>query len=120
MPMNWKTEFWRCHSMKSPADETFPISSDGGAHDDELVGIRIGQRSEQRGVHDAEDGGVGADAQSQCENGDGCEAGILYKLAESKTGVTQQVDHARALPIKKLDEARPPATPHWHRRLYDN
>src|SRR5580698_7684736 len=55
------------------------ISSYGGANDYELVGLRIGERSEWRGVDDAEDGGIGAYAQSQSENGDGGEAGIFHE-----------------------------------------
>ena len=80
------------------------ISSNGGADDDELVGLGIGERSQQRGVDDAEDSGVGADAEGESEDGDGCEAGIFQEQAESKAGVTQQVHHARALPIVKRNE----------------
>ena len=38
---------------------------------DDAVGVRIGERLEQHGVDDGEDGGVGSDAEGQ--GGDGCE-----------------------------------------------
>ena len=62
--------------------------------DHELAGMRVGERGEQRGVDDAEDGGIGADAESQGEHGDRGEAGIFAEEAEAKAKVAQQVGHA--------------------------
>src|SRR3954449_8709291 len=58
---------------------------DGG----EAIGLSIGERAQQHGVHDAEDGGGGPDAESQGEDGErretwparagsGGEAQVLY------------------------------------------
>ncbi len=82
------------------------ISSNGGADDDELVGVRIRERSEQRSVNDAEDGGVGTDSQSEREHRDSGESGILQEQAESIAGVTQQVHHAGPLRSWNRDKAR--------------
>ncbi len=70
------------------------FTGDFGPDDHELAGMRVGERGEQRGVDDAEDGGVGADAQGQSEDGDCGEAGIFAEKAETKTKVAQQVGHA--------------------------
>jgi hypothetical protein len=45
----------------------------------EPAGLMVGQRLEQNTVDDAEDGGVGADAQGQAEDGGGREARMLPK-----------------------------------------
>jgi hypothetical protein len=46
-------------------------------HEVELSRVGIGERPEQGAVHDREDGRVGADAESERENGDGGESGAL-------------------------------------------
>jgi hypothetical protein len=55
-------------------------------YDDEPFGIAVGQRAKQNGVHDAKDGGVGADAKGERENGGKTEAGVL---SEHAAGVTE-------------------------------
>jgi hypothetical protein len=46
--------------------------------------FRIRQRFEQYGIKHAEDGGVGPDAERECEHRHGGEAGVLEKLAEGE------------------------------------
>jgi len=50
---------------------------------DELLGFLDGEKAQKDLVEEGEDGGVRADAQSQCEDGDGSEAGSAGKGAES-------------------------------------
>src|ERR1700721_351758 len=59
----------------------------------EAVRIPHGQRREQEGIDDAEDGGVRTDAGSKSEYGDGREAGTLRKHAESVADVLPQIFH---------------------------
>jgi hypothetical protein len=42
-----------------------------------LVGVRIRKRSVERGVYDAEDGGVCTDSEGKREDDDGQEPGVL-------------------------------------------
>src|SRR6202000_3013325 len=49
---------------------------------DEAIGVCERERAEDDGVDDAEDGGVGADAESERENGDEREAWIFAQSAE--------------------------------------
>src|SRR5438309_536503 len=51
-------------------------------HADQPLGLRIRQRTEKNGVHHAENGGVGADAESEREYGDGGEARAALQHAE--------------------------------------
>ena len=55
-------------------------------HRQSLGGV-IGKRSEKNRIEDAEDGGVRADAQRECEHGNACEAGILYQAANGVSEV---------------------------------
>ena len=58
-------------------------------------GVGIGQRSQQHGVHDAEDRGVGADAERQRDQRDGREARRADEQARGVAYVTQQVGSRR-------------------------
>ncbi len=64
----------------------------GPDHDD-AVGFVVGQRGEERGVDDAEDGGVGADAESEGEDSDRGEAGVFPEEAEAEDEVAPAVAH---------------------------
>ena len=57
--------------------------------------VRLGkrQRAQQYGVDQAEDGGGGADAQGQGQNGGQREGGTLAQLAYGKAKVLQQLAH---------------------------
>ena len=54
------------------------------AQPDEPLGFRVGQRTEQHGIHDAEDRRVRSDAQCDREHGHRGEAGIVQQLAEGE------------------------------------
>ena len=49
-------------------------------HADDSLGMRIGERLEQDGIHKTENRGVGADAERQSQHGDGGEAGRFAQL----------------------------------------
>jgi hypothetical protein len=59
------------------ADERIPVPDEH-----EPVGIAVRQRAEQDPVQEAEDGGVGADAERQCQHGDGRKNGLLAERAD--------------------------------------
>ena len=61
---------------------------------DETVRVREGQRLEEHGVEDAEDGGGRADAERERKDGGGGEAGAVTELAEC---VTKRLEHALGL-----------------------
>jgi hypothetical protein len=52
-----------------------------------MIGIRVWQRSKQDGVDDAEDGGVGADAEREREHGKDAEPGMLEKLTKCESEI---------------------------------
>ena len=62
---------------------------------DEAVGVLEGKRMQDDGVDDAEDRGVGSDAQRQCEYGDNGECGILAECAKSEADVLKQIVEER-------------------------
>src|SRR5882724_4296625 len=64
----------------------------GPDHDD-AVGLVVRQRREQRGVYDAEDRGVGADAEGECQYRDPGEAGILPQEPQAKEQVAPAISH---------------------------
>src|SRR5215469_8964180 len=78
-------------------------------HQNELIGIWIGKRSQKHSVDDAEDGGVGADAQRERQNGDGGEARTLAEhaggIAQVLRGLVQEAPAARlaALLLERLE-----------------
>ena len=62
---------------------------------DEALGRRVGKRREQNAVHQAEDRGVGADAERQREHGDGREARAAPQHARAEAQVLREgVEHA--------------------------
>ena len=63
----------------------------GVPDDDELLGMRNGKRAVESGVHDAEDGGVGADAEGEGEDDDGEEAGTLAEVAEGELEILAEI-----------------------------
>ncbi len=59
-------------AILSGIEKAFPISGHFARDHDEAVGLRVGQRPEEDGVHHAVDGGVCANAEAQCkQNRDG-------------------------------------------------
>src|SRR5690242_17361661 len=48
---------------------------------------RIRKRVDEHSVYNGENGGIGADAKRESENGDGCEAGVLSEHARAETQV---------------------------------
>src|SRR5207244_4944123 len=64
--------------------EAAPWICSGDADESFRVGKR--QRNEQNSVHQAEDGSVGTDAEGECKDGDGTEAG---RLAQCAGGIAQ-------------------------------
>src|SRR5262249_45718108 len=59
----------------------------------ETLGILIGKRLHEDGVDHGEDGGVGADAESQGESGDQREAWAFAEQAKSVTNILQKQMH---------------------------
>ena len=59
--------------------------------------MRVGQRAQQHGVYDAEDGGIGADAERQGQQDNGSVGGVLSQVAERESDVLRHhVDRAHA------------------------
>jgi len=52
------------------------------AQEPQVFRLRHGQRTQQHGVHDAEDGGVGRDAEREHEKGDDREAAAAAEAAQ--------------------------------------
>jgi hypothetical protein len=67
-----------------------------------LLRILHRKRLEQKGVHQAEDGRIGADAQSQCEHGGNRKARRFSKLTKGEADILQQDAHG-ALPDLTLN-----------------
>ena len=57
---------------------------------DEAIRVAIRQRAEEHGVHDAEDRGVGADAEREGEHRDGGEALVATHVAQAVPDVADQ------------------------------
>ena len=70
--------------------------------DDEPIAVAIWQRPQQDAVHDAEDGGVGADAERHRDDDHEREAAIAPEAAEAVANVLDG----------NLDEPRQPAVAH--------
>ena len=58
----------------------------------EAVGVAIGKWVEERGVYDAEDGGGGADAECERQDGGGGEGGAFAKFAEGAAEVGEHFE----------------------------
>jgi len=59
----------------------------------EAVGLQVGERAQQDSVDYGEHGGVGADAESECGDGDEGETGSLGEEAKSVANVVEQGVH---------------------------
>jgi hypothetical protein len=57
---------------------------------DDLIGIFIGERAKENAVDDGEDGGGGADAESESENGYKSEGGRFFEETEREANVLQE------------------------------
>ncbi len=91
----------------------------------DAIRIGDGERTEQQRVHDAEDGGVGADAQGKRRDGDGGEGGRAPQRAHGVAHVLRErlnqgprpcVAHLRLdlLGAAELDARGPPGRPRFH------
>ena len=69
---------------------------------DQPIAARVRQRTQQHTIHDAEDGGVGADAQRHRDDDHDCVAGVAPQVSRA---VAHVVRHG-------LDNARQPGVPH--------
>jgi hypothetical protein len=56
-----------------------------------LLGVRHGKRAIESGVEDAEDGGVGADAEGEREDDDREEAGAFAEVTERELEILADV-----------------------------
>jgi len=92
-----------------PGGADVAVVLDPGPHHDELVRRRIRQRGEQGGIDDAEDGGVGGNAQRKRQHGNGGEAGVLAEQSKTEARVTNP-DHYRHS-SSKLQRIRATAVP---------
>ena len=87
----------------------------GLAQLDELFGVRVRKRLAQGGVHDGENGSVGADSESERDNGDQREGGISRQrscgVAQILHRVLQPVDaaHVPTLLFALLEATKIPA-----------
>ena len=61
----------------------------GSRNDHELLGMRVRKRLEHHTVHNAEDRGVGADAEGEGQDGDGGEAGRFAQHAEGEATIRE-------------------------------
>ena len=85
-------------------DERTPRIGAGDA--DQLLGMRIGERTKDNSVDQAEDRAVGADAQCEGENRDGREAGVLSQRAKTELEVLKQIFHAARVSISRVSRPR--------------
>src|SRR5205823_14859875 len=69
----------------------FRVCTGAPVEDNELLRIFHWYGSQEHGVDEAEDRGVGADAEGEGEHGDGGEAGGLAKHAQSVTQVLNEI-----------------------------
>ena len=73
------------------SEDLRPWLADFGAPDSsETVGVSVRKGPKKYGIDDAKDGGVGADAEGEGENGDGGEARGLAKLAEGEAAIREE------------------------------
>jgi ribosomal protein L3 len=59
----------------------------------ELIGLRIGQRSQERRIIDRKDGGVGTDANGQREQNSESQAGVSGQHTEAEPDVLKKILH---------------------------
>src|SRR5262249_51530499 len=60
----------------------------------ELIGMMKRQRAEEDGIHNAEDRGVGSDAEGQCQDDDDGESGGSAQGAEAIGDVLKERSHS--------------------------
>ena len=77
---------------------------------DQLAAVAVGQRSQQHAVDDAEDGGVGADAQRHGEDDDQREAGAAAQVAQAVANVLRGRFEEPATASDRGRRLLPPAT----------
>jgi hypothetical protein len=71
-------------------------------HHDDPIGLVEGQRRKQSRVDDAEDRGVGGDAERERKNGDGGKGRLSPEQPQGQTGVPQDVCHELLPPWQVL------------------
>ena len=64
---------------------------------EEMIGVLVGQRSEQDRVDDREDGGVRTNSEREGEDGDKSEAGRFAQLAQGEAKIIHKVAQASSL-----------------------
>src|ERR1700723_859420 len=77
-----------------------PREAFGGRHVPNLHdsgGVLVGERAQENGVHQGEDCGVGANAQSEQEDGGDGETGVAKEDAKAELQVGEEVTHKKAL-----------------------
>ena len=76
-----------CEVGVGPAGPANAVLRLGLKHVEKLLCSWVGKRLQEHGVNDAENGGVGADAESECEDGNDGEAGRLAEHANGEAEV---------------------------------
>jgi hypothetical protein len=66
----------------------------------DLAGILDGKRPKEKGIDDAEDGGVGADTQRERQHGDGCKSGVLDQHSRGEANILPERLHYWLLTAK--------------------
>jgi len=81
----------------------FALLRNGFPESDEAGGVRVGKGAKEHCVHNAEDGGIGADADGQGEYGDEGEAGVFEHSADGLSNVLSEGIHTH-LPVNRGTE----------------
>ncbi len=71
-------------------DGSGAVGRSGGVEIDDALRVGDGKRAQEHRVHDAEDGGVGSDAQSKREDGGEGEAGTLAHGAQAEAEIAEE------------------------------
>ena len=82
----------------------------GGPHGDEPVGVRVRKRRQEHRIDNAEDGGVGADAEREREDGREGEGGSATKAAQRVRHIAEGLiddRHAAAIAIRLFRRLEP-------------
>ena len=98
-----KSVLWPCQSRKLSAETTL-LPPPGGFSQSCTMrsGCSVGQRLEQRAIHEAEDGAVGADAEREGQDGNRREAGRLDQGPKSVSEVLDDVVKHTYLPAGRV------------------
>jgi hypothetical protein len=81
-----------------PGDRDLPIVPVPLVDRDQALGLQVGKRADQHRVHDAEDGGVAADAERESDHSHGREAGAADEHARAVPEIAEQRFHGRSPP----------------------